>query len=147
MPNSGNSGEFHLLLDTLQDMRTESRDFRDTFNTKMDINGRQNTEILVKLAEHNGRLNMLQMAVDNIKTMSQESKDKLERIDSNTPPSLPAIRDSADGRGGWISVDRIPGILTAVGSLIAAIMAAIALMRSPSSHVSQAPTEQHESGK
>lgn len=138
-PASG-SGEYSaLLLSAINQLRDDHREFRVSISSKMDTQGGQIQEILVSLADGTGRMNVMQQTIDMVRTNTEAHAERLRSIESGSGihqavarlTSESSTTDDDKPRGGWISADKLPAIITAIGSIIAVVVSSIALMKAP----------------
>jgi len=84
---------------------------------------------------------------DKFKEQGERMDDHSKRIDrkkdEDDTREIRRKEDDKKSSGGWISVDKIPTILVALGTLISTVMASVALMRTPSQPDQQASINSH----
>lgn len=131
MAGNAPSGEYNaLLLAGLKELREDQKEFRMRVESKLDTQALETQKILVQLAEGTGRMNLMQNTIGELQVISEDNQKKLRSIESSSG-LRPAVRSEARPEGGWISADKLPALLAALGTLIAVILSSIALMRSP----------------
>lgn len=125
------SGEYSaLLLAGLKELREDQKEFRTRVEGKLDLQALETQKILIQLTAGDGRMNLMQQTINELQAITEANQKKMHSIESISG-LRPAIRGEARPEGGWISADRLPALLAALGTLIAVILSSIALMRSP----------------
>ena len=129
MPGEAPSGEYSaLLLAGLKELRDDQKEFRIRVEGKLDIQATETQKILIHLTAADGRMNLMQQTITELQTVSEDNQKKLRSLESSSG-LRPAVRERSEG--GWISADRLPSLIAALGTLIAVVLSSIALMRSP----------------
>lgn len=136
---------FNLLLDMIKEMKKEQQDFRGRVEEKLDESNTEMRKVLVRLAEGTGRMDNLAGVVDGCRRAIDDVNDRIRSIErgSGMRSAIHLAAAPADDKpsGGWISADKLPALIAAIGSVIAVILSSVAMMRAPAEAptVAQAP--------
>lgn len=152
MSEKNPSSEYNaLLLSMLTEMRDDQGSFRLRVETKLDQNSIEVRQVLVRLAEGTGRMDTMAATMSIIEAQGEDNGRRIRSIESGsgmhsaiTNARLPLQADEK-GNGGWISVDKLPAIITSIGALLAIIMSSIAMFR-PNSQPQPVQISQPASG-
>lgn len=127
------SGEYNaLLLAKITEISNEQRDFRKRVEEKIDTHGDKLSNILVNLADGKGRMDVMQQSIENVITLTESHDKRLRSIEIGSGIRPGTVREERH-KGGWISVDKLPAIIVAIGSLVAVVISSIALIKTPPS--------------
>ncbi len=142
------SGEYSaLLLAAIKEIRDDQREFRIRMESRMDTQGGKIEQVLISLADGKGRMDVMQQNIEGLDTAigihdrrikSIESGSGLRSVITAAIPQSPAEPDRPTG--GWISADKLPAIIAAIGSVVATILASVALMKQPAAPAVPAPS-------
>ena len=140
--NGSGSGEYSaLLLAAITEIRDDQREFRTHVNGALSTQGGEIKQILVSLADGTGRMNVMQQTIDTVRSNTDSHDRRLKSMESGSglrsaiQKATPVPVEAVKPEGGWISADKIPAIITALGSLIAVVISSVALMKSPAQPV------------
>ncbi len=139
------SGEYSaLLLAAITEIRDDQREFRTYVNGALSTQGGEIKQILVSLSDEKGRMNVMQQTIDTVKINTDSHDRRLKSMESGSglrtaiQKATPVEQQKPEG--GWVSADKIPAIITAIGSLIAVVISSVALMKAPAQPVTTAST-------
>lgn len=134
--NGSGSGEYSaLLLAAITEIRDDQREFRTHVNGALSTQGGEIKQILVSLADGTGRMNVMQQTIDTVKSNTDSHDRRLKSMESGSglraavQMATPAPIEEVKPGSGWISVEKIPAIITAIGSLVAVVISSVALLR------------------
>lgn len=130
---------YKFMLDMDARLDTKFREARE--QNKEDITNTLKADVLPLLREMSKRLEQGDTRFEKQDERLDEHSDRLnKKRDGGEEPTALTKKS-----GGWIPADKLPAIIMALGTLVATILSAIALMRSPSSiapvAVQPAPSE------
>lgn len=138
--NGSGSGEYSaLLLAAITEIRDDQREFRTYVNGALSVQGGEIKQILVSLADGTGRMNVMQQTIDTVRANTEVHDRRLKSMESGSglrsaiQKATPAPVEDTKPEGGWISADKIPALITAIGSLVAVVISSVALLRPGSS--------------
>ena len=127
------SGEYSaMLMAAITEMREDQRDFRTRVEGKLDDQASEIQKVRVQLADGTGRMNLMQQSIDSVQKTGNENAEKLRSLEAGSSSGAHKATETRGlPKGGWIPADKLPVIIASIGTLIASVIASVALMRNP----------------